>query len=189
MSDNYIKNTSYPKAVSPFGLKVQLLRLLWSVARVLLYIPFGGRLLNWWRIFILRCFGAKIGRGSIVYSSTRIWGPWNMEIGERTCIGPRVDFYCADKIIIGNKVTISQDSCLCTASHRTDDINKPWFSEAIHIDDYAWVCARAMVLPGCHIAKGGVLGAAAVLSRNIPEWEIYAGNPAHFIKQRTIKQS
>ena len=180
---------SYPKAVSPFGIKIQLLRLMWCVVSALFFVPFRGRLLNGWRIFVLRCFGAKIGKGSIIYSTARIWGPWNMEIGERTCIGPRVDFYCADKIIIGNKVTISQDSCLYTASHRTDDINKPWFSKAIHIDDYAWVCARAMVLPGCHIAQGGVLGAAAVLTRNIPEWEIYAGNPAHFIKQRTIKQS
>ena len=53
------------------------------------------------------------------------------------------------------------------------------------IEDYAWIGARAMILPGVTIGKGAVLGASAVATKNVPEYSIFAGIPAKQIGIRS----
>lgn len=170
----------------PISKSIKLKRLVWSVIYHLLYKPFPQYGFNKYRVFILRLLGAKIGEGCIIYPSAKIWAPWNMEIGCFTVIGPDVDFYCMDKIIVGSKVAISQRAFICTGSHDISSLKRPLITKPIRISDHVWVCSDAFVGPGVQLNKGCVIGARAVVMKNVEENAVMCGNPAKFTKFRTV---
>ena len=139
-----------------------------------------------WRRFLLRLFGAKIGRGSCIYPSCRIWAPWNLDLAEYVCLSFHVDCYCVDKITIGSNATISQYSFLCTASHDIHDPAMQLTTAPIVIEPQAWVCAGAFVGMGVTIGEGAVLAARGVAVKDIPAWAIAGGNPAKIIGTRQL---
>ena len=66
--------------------------------------------------------------------------------------------------------------------------NSPQFEaigKKVVIDDYAWICARAIILPGIKIGKGAIVGAGCVVSKNVDDYEIVAGNPQRIIGYRS----
>lgn len=165
----------------------KLQRLIWNVCCVMLFRPFGLPIFKGWRNVVLRLFGTQIGKGCIVHASAKIWYPKNLVLGDRVCIGPHSEIYTADKIIIGDKVTISQGAYLCGASHDISKINKPLITAPIRIDAFAWVCADAFVGMGVTIGEGAVVGARACVFKDVEPWTVVGGNPAKFIKKRIIK--
>tara|TARA_B110001469_G_C9645049_1_gene325671 strand:+ start:473 stop:676 length:204 start_codon:yes stop_codon:yes gene_type:complete len=64
---------------------------------------------------------------------------------------------------------------------------RPLIHSPIVIKEHAWVCAEAFVGAGITIAEGAVVGARAVVTKNVAPWSIVAGNPAKLIKQREIQ--
>lgn len=74
--------------VNRLGLTNQLARLVWNMAWLLLFRP-SPRACQFWRRGLLRLFGAKLARGVHVYPSVKIWAPWNLEMGESSCMGRR----------------------------------------------------------------------------------------------------
>jgi putative colanic acid biosynthesis acetyltransferase WcaF len=54
----------------------------------------------------------------------------------------------------------------------------------MHIERYAWICARASVAPGINVAEGAVLGLGSVATRDLKAWTVYGGNPAVAIRER-----
>lgn len=177
----------YQKYIDNYTIENKLKRLVWNVCCTIFFRPFNLPFFNKWRIFILKLFGAKIGSGSIVYATSKIWAPWNLEIGCRTCIGPYTIIYNPGKIKLGNKVAISQYAYLCTATHDYTSPRHTLYWKDIIIDDYAWVAAKAFICPGIHIGERAIIGACSVQTKNAEPWSIYAGNPAKFIKKRIIK--
>lgn len=165
----------------------KLSRLCWNSCCLILFRPFAGRIFWRWRNFILRLFGAKIGANCKISNSAKIWAPWNMKLGRMVCIGPESTIYSADKIIIGDKVTISQGAYLCCAGHDINYLNKPLVTAPIKIGRFAWVCADAFVGMGVTIGEGAVVGARAAVFKDVEPWTVVGGNPAKFIKQRIIK--
>jgi putative colanic acid biosynthesis acetyltransferase WcaF len=59
--------------------------------------------------------------------------------------------------------------------------------EPIKIGQFAWVAAQAFVGPGVTIGEGAVVGACAVITKDVEPWTVVAGNPARYIKKREIK--
>lgn len=177
----------FPKYTTRFSNKNKIYRLSWDLVRVLLFRPFGTLFFNKWRLFLLRLFGAKIGKHSIVYSSSRIWMPCNLEIGERSCVGPNTVLYNPDKLYIGSKVTISQNTYICGGSHDIRTLSLDFKSAPITIKDYSWVCANCFVMMGTTIEEGCIIGATSSLFHNTEPWGVYGGVPAKFIKKRVIK--
>ena len=100
-----------------FSRKNQMVRFLWTVVWTLLARPLPRSFGNKWKILLLKLFGAKISWKSKVYSSVRIWAPWNLEMQSASTLAPEVDCYNVDKVIIGKNVVVSQKAYLCTASH------------------------------------------------------------------------
>lgn len=176
----------YQKYVDNYSLANKLHRLAWNVSCAIFFRPFGLPVFKKWRSFVLRCWGAKIGRGSIVHASANIWAPWNLEVGQLTCIGPHTIIYNPGKITLGNKVVISQYAYLCTATHDFTSSLNTLYWKPITVGDYAWVAARAFVSPGVHIHEYAIVGACSVLTKDAEAWGIYAGNPAKFIKRRVM---
>ena len=136
---------------------------------------------------ILRLFGARVGKLCRIYRSVRFYAPWNLVFGENVCIGPRVNIYNKDQVAIGNQVVISQDVFLCTASH---DLSSPVMSlltKPIRIGSESWIAAKATILPNVEVGEGAVVGACAVVAKDVPPWSVVVGNPARVVGHRELK--
>jgi putative colanic acid biosynthesis acetyltransferase WcaF len=162
-------------------------RFLWNVVWLLFFRPTPSWTMHWWRRMLLRAFGARIGKGSKVRSTCRIWLPRNLTMGSFSCLADDVDCYCVASITIGSHVTVSQGAFLCTASHDIAARDMRLTNAPIHIQSQAWVAARAFIGPGVTIGEGAVVGACAVVMKDVPPWTVVSGNPAKFIKKRELK--
>ncbi len=137
-----------------------------------------------WRCLILRLFGARLGKNNFIYPSARIWAPWLLETGDVATIGSRAHIYNVGGVSIGHHAIISEEVFLCGATHDFQSPDFPLVFRPVGIGPYAWICARAVILPGVTCGEGAVLGAAAVATRDLEPWTVYAGNPARRIKPR-----
>ena len=169
------------------SLKNKLARAAWIAFAVVFYRPFAGPLFRYYRSFILRLWGAKIGKRCAIAAGAKIWAPWNLTLGDYVAVANGAELYAVAPIVMGNHITISQDAYICTASHDISTRLKPLIYKPIRVDSYAWVCARAVVLPGVTIGEGAVVGCAAVAAKDVAPWTVVGGNPAKFIKKRELK--
>jgi len=166
--------------------KELLARFVWSVVWAIFARSLPRAVGSGWKRFLLRCFGAKIGAGAVVYSSARIYVPWRLELGEGACIADGVIIENSVLVSIGKQALISQRASLYTASHDIYAANFPRIAAPITIGDYAWIAAEAMIMMGVNIGEGAVVGARAVVCHDVPPWTVVGGNPARFIKKREI---
>lgn len=160
-------------------------RIIWGVGY--LVFRFSPRPFFGWRRFILRCFGATVGKHVHCYNSARIYFPWNLSIGDWSAIGEDAFIYNLGPVRIGSHVTISQRAHLCAGTHDYTDPTMPLIKPPIHVADQVWICADAFVGPGVTVGEGAVVGARAVAVKDVPPWSIVAGNPARVVKQRELK--
>lgn len=167
----------------------QVLRLLWGVVWICLFRPTPRWTLHGWRRSLLRLFGAKIGEGSKIAPSCRIWAPWNLVVGDYTALGDGVDCYNVGTITIGYKVAISQRSFLCSATHDPSSLLRPLVVKPIVIQNHAWVAAESLVLPGVTIGEGAVIGARSVVTRDMVPWHICVGMPCSERSVREVKDA
>jgi len=140
-----------------------------------------------WRRFLLRLFGAKIGKNVIIRPSVTVTYPWKVEIGDDSWIGDNVEIYSLGEIIIGKNVVISQRSYLCAASHDYTKKDFPIFSQTILIEDECWLATDVYVAPGVRIGTGTVVGARSSVFKNLPAGKVCVGSPAIVIKDRVIE--
>ena len=170
---------------SPHSLGNKIARVIWGGVWVCLFRP-SPRIFFGWRRFLLRAFGASIGKNARISPSVAVWAPWNLSVGNESAISHHVDCYCIDRLVIGNHATVSQYAILCTASHDISTPSMQLISSPIILDDQCWVCAGAFVGPGITIHDGAVVGAMSVVTKDIEAWTVHAGNPARMIKKRII---
>jgi putative colanic acid biosynthesis acetyltransferase WcaF len=163
-------------------------RSIWNVVWVL-FFRYSPRLFHPWRSMLLRAFGAQIESGVRCYPSARIWAPWNLVMGRDSCLADHVDCYCVDKVVIGDRVTVSQYSFLCTASHDYRRRSMPLVSAPIHIGSDAWITADVFVAPGVTIGEGTVVLARSSVFNDLPPWTVASGNPAAAFKERQMVDS
>lgn len=164
----------------------QMARLVWNIVWRLIFYPTPRWTLHNWRRTVLSAFGAKLDKGSVVRPTSRIWAPWNLKMGPYSCLGDRVDCYCVAPIVIGGKVTVSQDAFLCSASHSTRTLTRELIAAPITIENHVWIAARAFIGPGVTIGEGAVVAACAVVVKDVEPWVIVAGNPAEVVKEREL---
>lgn len=165
----------------------KLARFIWSFAWFIFAKPIPRSLLNGWKLILLKIFGAKVHENAIVYSSARIYMPWNLEMEEFSVLGSEVDCYNVDKIKIGAHAIVSQKAYLCAASHDISKSNMPLTTAPIIIEDHAWIAADAFIAMGVTIGQGAVVGARSSVYKDVDPWTVVGGNPAKFIKKRIIQ--
>lgn len=174
--------------IDRLSLQNKIVRAIWYLTRLVVFRPTPSAGFHWWRAFLLRIFGAKIGKGCKIAPSCEVWAPWNLDIDDFVCLGVGVDCYNVDKIRIGSYSTVSQRAFLCTASHDVSTLARPLTTAPIKIGEHAWICAEAFVGPGVSIESGAVVGARAVINKDVDPWMIVAGNPARHLKRREIRE-
>lgn len=136
------------------------------------------------RRFLLRLFGAKIGKKVIIRPTVRTTYPWKVTIGDYSLIGDDVVLYSLGEIEIGSHVVISQKSYLCGGSHDYTKQDFPIYSKKITIEDQCWLAADVFVAPGVTIGKGTVVGSRSSVYKDLPENKVCMGNPAKIVKER-----
>lgn len=170
---------------SPHSFLNKVARVVWGCVWLMLYRP-SPKVLHGWRRFLLRIFGARIGVNAHPYPSARIWAPWNLEMGDHSCLSEKVDCYSVAAVRLGPHATVSQYSFLCTASHNYSHPNMPLVTATIIVEAGAWVAADVFVGPGVRIGEGAVVGARSTVIRDVGDWLVVAGNPAKVIGKREI---
>lgn len=161
---------------------------LWRITWTLLYRTTPKHFFNRWRLSILKLFGAKINGKPFVFPSSRIFAPWLLTLGHKSCLGPHSEVYNLGPIILGERVTVSQYSYLCNGTHDLTLDNMPLMIGEMVIGDNVFIGAKSLLLPGIKIGEYAVVGAGAVVAKNVNEYDIVAGNPARFIKKRITKR-
>ena len=171
-----------------WSFRTKLERGLWNLCWLLLFRPTPKRMGNRWRLGLLRLFGAVIQGEALILPSCRILIPRNLEVHDGSALGADVEVYNYAKVTIGRMTVISQYTYLCTGSHDYSRPDMPLIWAPITIGDSVWVAAGAFVAPGVTIGAGAVIGARSVVTKDMPDWTVCAGNPCRPLKPRVIHQ-
>ena len=114
--------------------------------------------------------------------------PSSVELGDNSGIGVRAQIN--GKVVIGKNVMMGPDVCIYTVNHafdRTDvPMNQQGFAaeKPVVIGDDVWIGARAIILPGTRVGTGAVIGAGAVVTKDVPDYAVVGGNPARILRMR-----
>lgn len=163
------------------GLKVR--RGIWHYLIRPLYFLLPCRQL---RILTLRMCGARIGENCNIQHAVDILIPWELELGDYVALAHHTRILNFTTVRIDSMTVISQHTHLCTGTHDTTHPHFELKFKPIHIEAESWIASGAFIGPGVTIGRGCVVGANAVVTRDMPEWKVCAGNPCRPIKQRKI---
>lgn len=137
-----------------------------------------------WRRWLLKLFGAKVGKGVLIRPSVKVTYPWKVSIGNHAWIGDDVVLYSLGEIGIGDHAVVSQRSYLCAASHDYTQPDFAIFAKEIRIGAQAWLATDVFIAPGITIGDGCVVGARSSVFHDLPPMMICVGSPAKPLKSR-----
>ncbi|WP_299099047.1 WcaF family extracellular polysaccharide biosynthesis acetyltransferase [uncultured Winogradskyella sp.] len=162
-------------------------RLLWYVISWL-FFEGGWNISSGLKIFWLKCFGAKIGKGVIIKPKITIKYPWKLLVGDHCWIGESVWIDNLDQVTIESNVCISQGALLICGNHNYKTPNFDLFVAPIVLKEGCWVGAKSIVSPGVTLESHAVLSLGSVATQDLEAFGIYSGNPAKKVKTRKIEQ-
>jgi acetyltransferase-like isoleucine patch superfamily enzyme len=128
--------------------------------------------------------GVKIPLDSTIHIGANFFDPSGVTIGHDTIIGDHCFLDGRAPLTIGDHVGIASQVLIYNDEH---DINSPNYSNSfgpVTIGDYVFIGPRVIILPNTTIGRGAVVAAGAVVTKNIPDQEIWGGVPAKKISDR-----
>jgi acetyltransferase-like isoleucine patch superfamily enzyme len=139
------------------------------------------------RRFFYRLAGMKIGSGSTIHTGARFYNPENIMIGSDSIIGEFAVLDGRSKLVIGDHVDIASEVMIYNGQHdiHSSDFHGE-FADVV-IEDYVFIGPRAIILPGVTLGKGAVVGAGAVVTKDVAAFSIVGGVPAKVIGEREEK--
>jgi putative colanic acid biosynthesis acetyltransferase WcaF len=158
---------------------------LWYITNGLFFInplnPFSGV-----KVFLLRLFGAQIGKGVVIKPAVNIKYPWKLEISDHVWIGEKVWIDNLDRVTIKEQVCISQGALLLCGSHNYKSQGFDLITAPILLEEGVWISARAIVTGGVCCRSHSVLTAGSVAKSELEAYTVYQGNPAVKVRKRVI---
>ncbi len=152
----------------------------YTVNAVVMHVPLYSL-----RHFCIRhVLGITVGGKTAIHMGVFVTGN-NISIGENSIINRRCYLDGRGELLIGDNVSVSPDVYVITATHDLDDERFKAVLRSVNIEDYVWIGARAIILPGVTLARGSVVGAGSVVTRSTEPFTVVAGNPARKIKDRS----
>jgi putative colanic acid biosynthesis acetyltransferase WcaF len=161
---------------SPWSINERILRGLWEFCWAV-FCVWTPKPANPWRLFWLGVFEARIHGTPFVHQRARIAIPWKITLHDRACVGDRANLYSLGEIELGARCIIAQEAYLCTGTHDFSQASFPLVVAKITVGEDAFVGARTFVMPGVTIGARAIVGACSVVTKDVPESVIAAGNP------------
>jgi acetyltransferase-like isoleucine patch superfamily enzyme len=132
-------------------------------------------------IWLTRVMGFSIHSSTAVLMGCTFDAKRGLSIGQNSVINENCRIDTRGGIVIENNVVISSEAVILTATHdprspRFEGMRKP-----VHIQDYAWIGLRALILPGVTLGKGSIVAAGAVVTKSVRPGDTVAGVPARVI--------
>lgn len=156
---------------------------LWWVVEATLF-AWSPQFLYGWRRFLLRAFGARVGRGVIVRPTARMQFPWKVTLGDHCWIGDDVVLYSLGDVTVGAHAVVSQGSYLCTGSHDPTEVTFPIYAEPIVVEPECWIATDVYIGPGVTVGRGTIVGARSSVFEDLPAGKLCLGSPARAIRDR-----
>ena len=135
--------------------------------------------------------GIRIDDGTVVHESALI-GANNgqVTIGKHSWIGPFCLIYGNGDVSIGDNVLIAAHTSINTVSHHYERCDIPIndqgiYCDPVNIEDDVWIGMNAVILQGVTIGRGAIVGAGAVVTRDVPPWSVVMGVPARVVSRRS----
>ena len=147
----------------------------------------GGKLSTSLRAALCRGFIASAGKGIHIRPHVFVADGRYLRLGDHASIGPGCRIYGAD---IGDGVVIGPHCVFFKENRAADDLDKPVGQHGTTpiripiVEDHAWVGERALVMQGRRIGRGAIVGAGAVVTRDVEPYTVVGGNPARVIGHR-----
>jgi putative colanic acid biosynthesis acetyltransferase WcaF len=141
------------------------------------------------KVQLLRLFGARIGSNVTVKPGVLVKYPWHLVVGDDCWLGEGCWIDNLTTVRLGNNVCISQGAYLCTGNHDWSDPHFGLMVSPIQLNDGSWAGAKSLLGPGTVLGLCAVVGAGSVITGIVPDYEIYAGNPAKFTRKREIRSA
>jgi putative colanic acid biosynthesis acetyltransferase WcaF len=168
------QNTPYD---SPWSKGQRVKMVLWEYVWLIL-CSWTPKPANFWRLFWLKAFGAKISGRPFVHQRARIQIPWNLIMHHRACLGDRANAYTLGVIEIHEHATVAQEAYLCTGTHDFTQPARNLVTSPIIIGAHSFISARAFIMPGVTIGEYAIVGACSVVTKNVSPNTTVKGNPA-----------
>jgi putative colanic acid biosynthesis acetyltransferase WcaF len=165
-----------------------LKRLLWYLVNALV-LNNSLVLSSSFKVFCLRRFGAKIGKGVVIKPRVNIKYPWHLVIGNHCWIGEQVWIDNLDRVSIGDHVCISQGAYLGCGNHNYKLPSFDLMVAPITLEEGSWVGAKSIVGPGVTLKSHSVLALGSIATKDLEAYHIYRGNPAIKVKPRVVSSS
>jgi maltose O-acetyltransferase len=146
-----------------------------------------GKLFRSLRDPLCRQFFAETGEKIKIQSHVFVGDGRYVHIGSNSGIGTGSRVY---GVVIGENVMVAPNVLFLKENHRYDNIEAPIDGQGYTeialpvIEDWAWIGERAIILPGRRVGRGAIVGAGAVVTRDVEPFSIVAGNPARPIGHR-----
>lgn len=141
------------------------------------------------RILVLRAMGARIGANCCIQQRVDILVPWQLHLHDCVVLAHDVTVLNFTTVTIRSMTVVSQNAHLCTGTHDYTHPHFPLLFRPIEIGPECWVASGAFVAPGVRLGRGCVIGANAVVTKNMPAWKVCAGNPCQPLKDRVLQPS
>ncbi len=160
-------------------------QLVWYFINILFFKnPFN--IISSSKVFLLKVFGAQLGKGVVIKQCVNIKYPWKLKVGDNSWIGEDVWIDNLSDVIIGSNVTLSQGALLLTGSHDHTKETFDFISLPIILEDGVWIGAKAVVFGGVTCKTHSILGINSVAESNLQPYTIYKGNPSIAVIKRQI---
>ncbi|MFT4033100.1 MAG: WcaF family extracellular polysaccharide biosynthesis acetyltransferase [Siphonobacter sp.] len=139
------------------------------------------------KIWVLRKFGAKVGKGVMIKPLVNIKFPWLLEIDDYVWIGEEVWIDNLAPIRIGSNSCLSQGAMLLCGNHNYKSYRFDLMVGPITLEEGVWIGAKAIVCPGITCHSHAILTVGSIASTNLEAYGVYRGNPATKIRERSIE--
>jgi len=140
--------------------------LAWEIISILFFRSAISFLNYSTKSWILRRFGALIGKNVIIKRSLHIKCPWNLEIADNVWIGERVWIDNISKVSIGSNVCISQGVSMTSGNHNYKKECFDLLDSPIKIGSNVWIGAFSVILPGSNIKSNIMIIAGGIFPKN-----------------------